>query len=217
MFTHQPLLRLLGAAGLLATAALGWACSGDGEGDPEPIAATTIRNLPADPTAGFDPSTGQPRPTPNRFTFFSFRTGQTVPNTDSLTSNWDIGFRGTTIIVNGGTNRRGNGGVIIRQGLFNEVMEAPETGYAQDNAPTSFAIPAGASNGWYNYDAPRNLITPIAGRVFVVRTADGRFAKFEILSYYENSPPNPDQNSRGRFYTFRYVFQPDGSRRLASN
>ncbi len=184
--------------------------------DPEPVIlqATTIRDLPADPTT-IDPATG-PRPGTGRFTFFNLRTGLVVPNTDSLTTNWDLGFRGTTIIVNGGTGRRGNAGVIIRQGLFNEVLEAPESGFAQDNPPTGFAIPNTASNGWYNYDAPRNLITPIAGRVFIIRTADGRFAKLEILSYYRGAPAVLDANSASRFFTFRYVFQADGSRNVSS-
>jgi hypothetical protein len=189
-------------------------CGGDDDPTPEPLQATIMRDLPADPTT-IDPLTG-PRPGTGRFTFFSLRTGQVVPNSDSLTANWDLGFRGTTIIVNGGTNRRGNAGVVIRQGLFDEVNEAPESGFAQDNAPTSFAIPNAAGQGWYNYDAPRNLITPIAGRVFVVRTADGRFAKLEILSYYRGAPTVQDPNIPSRYFTFRYVFQADGSRNISS-
>jgi HmuY protein len=190
------------------------ACGDPSDPEPEALQATVVRDVPADPTT-IDPLSG-PRPGTGRFTFFSLRTGAVVPNTDSLTANWDLGFRGTTIIVNGGTNRRGNAGVVIRQGLFDEVNEAPETGFAQDNAPTSFAIPNTAGNGWYNYDAPRNLITPIAGRVFIIRTADGKFAKLEILSYYRGAPALLDANSVSRHYTFRYVLQPDGGLNISS-
>jgi ABC-type transport system substrate-binding protein len=191
------------------------ACGGSSDPEPEALPATVVRDLAADPST-IDPLTG-PRPGTGRFTFFSLRTGAVVPNTDSLTTNWDLGFRGTTIIVNGGTIRRGNAGVVIRQGLFDEVNEAPETGFAQDNAPPiSFAIPNTAGNGWYNYDAPRNLIIPIAGRVFIIRTAEGKFAKLEILSYYRGAPAVLDANSVSRHYTFRYVFQPDGSRNISS-
>lgn len=37
-----------------------------------------------------------------------------------------------------------------------------------------------------------NLVTPIPRKVLVFRTRDGRYAKVEILSYYQNAPSNPD-------------------------
>lgn len=52
--------------------------------------------------------------------------------------------------------------------------------------------------------------------VVAVRAADGRYAKVEILSYYRGAPePDALDPRQGfGFYTFRYLFQPDGSRRL---
>ncbi|HSR42903.1 MAG TPA: HmuY family protein, partial [Longimicrobiales bacterium] len=46
-------------------------------------------------------------------------------------------------------------------------------------------------------------------RVFAVRTADGRYAKLRILGYY-------CPGARPGCLAFRYVYQGDGSRRVAS-
>jgi hypothetical protein len=50
-----------------------------------------------------------------------------------------------------------------------------------------------------------NIISPIPGKVLVIRTRDGRYAKVEILSYYENQ----DTAASGRFYTFNYAYNPN--------
>ena len=47
----------------------------------------------------------------------------------------------------------------------------------------------------------------IAGKVFVVKTHDGKYAKFEILSYYKDAPATPDATSVGRYYSFNYAYQ----------
>ena len=100
-------------------------------------------------------------------------------------------------------------------GAFEEVMEAPAEGYATDSEAGN-AIPTGSGNGWYNYNGQLNLITPIPGRVLVIKTADARYAKIRIISYYEGAPDTPDSTQdTARYYTFEYVFQPDGSRTLA--
>ena len=205
---------------LAAVAALGLAgCDANDPVAPVPLAATTVADLPADPTIGRDPTTGAPIST-NRFTFFSLRDNAVVlrydeaDRADSATAAWDVAFRGTTILVNGGTSGPGQGGVQVLTATFDEVTEAPADGYRQDAAGAP-AIPGGSGNGWYNYDAPTNTITPIPGRVLVVRTADGRYAKLRILSYYRGNPATVDPLAdEARYFTFEYVFQPDGSRRF---
>ena len=191
-------------------------CSDD---DPvlEPVVAVTISNLEADPATGFNPNTGQPIGTTGKFKLFSFESGATVSNSDSVTTKWDIGFRGTTIIVNGGTSGPGSAQAQIVTGIFDEVTEAPETGYASDNG-TTYAIPTGSGNGWYNAagggPSSPTIITPIAGRVIVVKTATGRYAKLEILSYYKDAPASPTGTEPARYYTFRFVYQPNDSRKF---
>jgi hypothetical protein len=59
------------------------------------------------------------------------------------------------------------------------------------------------------------VITATAGKVIVLKTADGKYAKMEILSYYKDAPaPVNPLRDIARYYTFQYVYQPDGSTRL---
>jgi hypothetical protein len=99
------------------------------------------------------------------------------------------------------------------EGIFSDVMEAPENGWVQDSADVQ-AIPTGSGNGWYNYNFATQVLSPIPGRVIMVRTADGRYAKVSMISYYQGAPSTPSADNTSRFVTFDYVFQPDGSRNL---
>ena len=204
---------------LAAVAALGLSACGESvPPPPTPLQATRVSDLPADPATGRDPNTGQPTGTTNRFTFFSLRENRIVlsstePNrADSASTAWDLAFRGTTILVNGGTSGPGQGAAQVLTAAFDEVTEAPADGYTQDAAGAP-AIPTGGGNGWYTYNGQTQTITPTPGRVLVVKTADGRYAKIRILSYYEGAPETIDPMAdEARYYTFEYVFQPDGSR-----
>jgi hypothetical protein len=122
-----------------------------------------------------------------------------------------LAFKGTTILTNGGTSGIGQGAASILNGIFDEIKEIPSTATFSQDSKTVLAIPTGAGKGWYNYDAPTNIISPIAGKVLLIKTADGKFAKMEILSYHKGSPITPNASSQSRYYTFRYVYQPDGT------
>ncbi|MDO9155766.1 MAG: hypothetical protein Q7U17_02765, partial [Sediminibacterium sp.] len=62
------------------------------------------------------------------------------------------------------------------------------------------------------------LVTPIPGRVLVVRTASGKYAKVEILNYYKGGTTPATTASDAiklttqRYYTFRFSFQPNGTK-----
>mgnify|MGYP005864115525 FL=1 len=181
---------------------------------PTPIALEiqTVRNLPADPTSN---ASGQPQPASGKFTLYSLKDNAIIPNADSASNRWDIGFRATTIIINGGAIRSGQGGAYIHTGLFEELRKIPQGQVFQlDNSLTELAIPTGSNNGWYSYNSQQNWISPLAGRVLVIRTGDGKYAKVEILSYYEDAPAEPSPTAKARYYTFRYVYQPDGSQQF---
>ena len=81
----------------------------------------------------------------------------------------------------------------------------------------SYAITKGSGKGWYTYDGPNNLITATPGRVLVIRTASGKYAKVEILNYYKGgvTPITTASDSikafDSRYYTFRYSYQSNGS------
>jgi hypothetical protein len=181
-------------------------CDSDDDVTAPPAAALeskTISNLAAPQTGGQGQgAVGGP------FTKFDFTTGlETTSETD-----WDIAFRGTTIAINGGVTtgtagepvRNGNAGSAILIGTFASVTQADGLTFDQDSS-TSFAIPTGSDNGWFNYNFMTNIVSPIPGIVIVIRTRDGRYAKVEILSYYENQ----DTTASGRFYTFNYVYNPN--------
>lgn len=195
------------------------ACDDDGKNVVKPLEAESVENLPADPTQNPDKSA---RAKTNKFTLFSFKDNAIVANSDSATTKWDIGFRSTTLIINGGLSGPGQTQAQIVSGIFDELFEAPETGYVSD-AQGMYAIQG--SEGWYNYTGqngnPVSAIIPIPGKVIVIKTTDGRFAKVEILSYYYGNPNTTtsefaDLATRppSRYFTFRFIYQPDGSHNL---
>lgn len=190
----------------------------DDDPQPQAVVAATTTDLAADPGTGIDPNSGQPTGITNKFTLFSFKTGEIVPNADSATTKWDVGFRRTTIIVNGGTSGPGAAGAIIQSKLFDEVTEAPADGYAVDNkaANPAYAIPTGSGKGWYTYNGQTNVITPTAGKVLVFKTADGHYAKVEILSFYKGNKATPTSADISGYYSFRYVYQPNESTKFSN-
>jgi HmuY protein len=183
--------------------------SGSGSGlDNEPVIAKRVTDLAADPFVGFV----EGRPVGSGvMTYFSLREEAQVPAADSTSTRWDIGLRGTSIYVNGGTSGPGQGAAQIFEGLFEEIREAPETGWTVDGDQGT-AILGGSGNGWYNYNPAAQTISPIPGRVLLVRTADGKYAKIRVVSYYKGAPETPTAESTARYYTFDYVLQPNGSR-----
>lgn len=153
------------------------------------------------------------------FTFYSLRENRIVPVADSASTEWDLAFKSTTILVNGGRSGPGMGGaVVLEDTSFAAVTEAPPAdSFAVDRgtARAETAIPGGAGNGWYAYDFATGVVSP-RPVVLAVRTADGRYAKVAIESYYRGAPAPEalDPEEGFRYYTFRYLFQPDGSRSL---
>ena len=176
---------------------------------------TTVQNLIADTIVGLSPM-GQPYGA-NKFSFFSLENGTMIPSSDSATNRWDIGFRGTTIITNNGTSGPGNGGAFVQVGTFDALATvSPDSTFRTDAAPV-YAITTGSGKGWYNYDGANNLVTPLPGRVIVIRTASGKYAKMEITNYYKKgvtpaaSASDDDKLHTQRYYAFRYTFQANGS------
>lgn len=137
------------------------------------------------------------------YVYFSLATGKEVAPGDAKTKNWDIAFSKTTIATNGGTSGPGEGGAIVLEKPFDQVSEAPKDGYKTDG-DAGFAIPGGSGNSWYKYDMSVHAILPIPGRTLLVKTAEGKIAKLEIISYYKGAPEDvPTEESS--YYTFRYT------------
>lgn len=189
-----------------------FSCSKDDETTPNTNATAltvkTYSNLHAPATGGG----GQP--VSGEFVKFNLATGQIVTTGD----NWDIAFRSTTILVNGGVAgtdqpaRTGVGAASIVTGTFANIITAPTDNLFTQDTAASYAIPTGSGNGWYNYNGATNVISPIAGRVLIIKTHDGKYAKMEILNYYQDAPANPTGTEPSRYYKFNYVYQPNGSK-----
>ena len=177
--------------------------SGD---DDEPLNLIRVENLPADP----DTTSGPGRPQGyGRYAFFDLRDSTIVLRSsndnrvDSASTEWDIAFRSTDVIVNGGANGPGQGAAYVAMEAFQDVSEVNTDSLNQH-----------AVDDWYTYNANgNNIVRPTPGKTIVVRTAGGEaYAKIRILSYYEGAPDNPaESDADSRYYTFEYMIQTDGS------
>ena len=181
----------------------------------------TVQNLIADTiigiTPGVPPAGGIPYGA-GKFTFYSLETNSIIPSTDSATNRWDLGFRGTAIITNSGSSGPGQGGAFVWTGLFADLKSIPADSTFRVDAAPNFAIPVGSGRAWYTYSQAEQLVRPIPGKILVIRTSSGKFAKVEILNYYKGgvtpavTEPDSVKYKLQRHYTFRYTFQPNGSR-----
>jgi hypothetical protein len=137
---------------------------------------------------------------PERWRYFSFRLGAVVDAAGG--TGWDLAFRRYQILANGGQGFPGGGGIVdLGSVRFDEVQAVPGTGYQANEGSPDPRNPAIA--GWYRYGFFSHVLTP-KPRVWAVRTADGRYAKLEIVSYY-------CPGAQPGCVTFRYVYQGDGS------
>ncbi len=162
-----------------------------------------IKNLYAKQSSDY---TTNPPSVTGEYIKFSFKKGAITEGND-----WDIAFRGTSILVNGGSAtledqpaRSGKSGAYITTGTMNEITKVETGKLKQDDKKDGLAITTGSGNGWYNYNPSNHVISPIAGKIIVIKTADGNYAKMEILSYYKNNIASEGS----QYYTFNYVYQP---------
>ena len=192
------------------------ACSKDEETIVVPVSAITVKDLPADTVTGL--VNGRPQYA-GSITYYSLVDDTIVAKADSATTKWDVAFSSTKILVNCGTSGKGLGGAFVYVGLFDALKTIPaDSNFATDNSKASqYAIPQ-TGQTWFIYDEKTRLITPEAGRVLVIRTALGKFAKIEILNYYKGgitpagTASDLEKLSKQRYYTFRYVYQPNGTK-----
>jgi len=194
------------------------ACTKDEETIVVPVSAITVKDLAADTVTGLGLD-GRPQ-SAGTTTYYSLVDNKIIASSDAASTKWDIAFSSTKITVNCGTSGPGIGGAFVFKGLFDDLKTIPvDSTFATDNSnAASFAIPLGSGRAWYTYDGLTTLVSPIAGRVLVIRTATGKFAKIEIISYYKGGATLPasasvnDKLFKQRYYTFRYAYQPNGSK-----
>ena len=148
--------------------------------------------------------------------YINLTTGETVDIDDPATSMaWDLGFKRTELIANGGVSGPANTGALILKDIsYEDVLEAPEDDYVSD---TDQIATFARGDGWYTYTGPPNhwvLPNPV---VYVLRiAADTKtqpanlyyYAKVRFIGYYEN---NETKEGSGNI-TIEYVLQDDGTR-----
>ena len=145
------------------------------------------------------------------------------------TNLWDIAFTGiynSEVFVNNGSNRDnpGFGGpasgtaVVMLEKAYDHVTEAPSDQEFNNSSITKIGWASGAgSPGWFFYSLDNHISVPIKNRTYVIRLADGKYAKLEIQNIYKNNPPVvTDMYWPAPFLSFRYYVQPDGSKNLAT-
>lgn len=171
-----------------------------------------FRPTPAKPEATGNRLTGETEYTldasdKENFVYFDFSRSSIVKATGSSPLEWDMAFRRTKILTNSGASSpKGKGGVaVIHSKEFKEILSLPEAiKFETDHVVKGKALPENRIlMDWYKYDFMQHRLAP-SPAVYVIRTADGKYAKVQIVSYYCGSKPG--------CYTFRYVYQGNGGK-----
>ena len=148
---------------------------------------------------------------------------------------WDLAFNTFFIRTNSGQSGKGKGGahMTFKTNLA-AVTEAPKDDYLTDDTyqllgygrgiirkrstanvelsgisdiKTEPKIEIKLGKAVSFYGAPPTYVYKASDNIFVIRTADGKYAKVKFISY---------KNAEGKpgYITFQYVYQPDGSTNL---
>lgn len=131
---------------------------------------------------------------PDVWRYFSFRVGSVVETPGP--HGWDLAFRRYSIIAGDGAGIQDLG-----ERRLEDVRAVPATGYVMNESRGEPRNPAIAS--WYRYGFFSHVLSP-KSHVWALRTADGRYAKLEMVGYYCSG-------ARPGCPTFRYVYQGNGS------
>lgn len=149
----------------------------------------------------------------NHYTLYSLEKGEEVPLSDSATTKWDFGINFVNIILNSHVSGPGQAGVIVKEGAYESLNSAPTEGYAYDTTSMKLAINSNpySPGAWFVYDPVSHAFSPKAGVFFIIKTADGRYAKLEILEVkYADYDPGA-MYPKKLIYKFRYTYQANGS------
>lgn len=131
--------------------------------------------------------------------YFNLALNKAVQSTEA----WDLSFTGTTIAT--------SGSVQLVDGVFSAYTTAPASEYATGKVAT-----------WYTYtgttSVPNHAILPISGKIILVKTKEGKYAKVDMISYYKGNPNTSTAafaelttRPASKYYTFQFAYQPDGT------
>jgi len=117
-------------------------------------------------------------------TYFNLKTGSEVNVSDpSASTAWDIASDFVTIFTNGGTSGPGQGAAaLLNPAEFDSIGAAPQDGYVSDDS-TAAPDPVWAlGDSWYTYNITTHSLTVNPGYIYVLRTAEGKYAKLEFVT-----------------------------------
>ena len=138
----------------------------------------------------------------DQWTYFDFSRNAAVTNPGPL--DWDIAVRRFYIIANGGPGFPGQAGLADLGAIsFDSLRVLPDSAF-QVTAKDSVNP---AIRRWYDYGFSSHILRS-KNHVYAVRTADGKYAKLQVVSYYcgEATPG---------CFTIRYAYQGNGTRSFA--
>lgn len=153
--------------------------------------------------------------------YFSFEKNDTVTITDPATSaGWDLAFQRYRIKTNGGLSGTAMGSAAnsYRKGQdgFDALITVADTASFTADEEIQIAVQQGYATyivnpelyTWFAFElAPQGTQIVPSDFIYIVKTADGKYAKVWFKSYYSAA------NSSGHV-TMQYKYQPDGSKNL---
>lgn len=151
-------------------------------------------------------------PTIEKWVFFDFSRGGVVSDVTSFKDplSWDLAFRRAKIVSNGGnTNKKGKVAVSkLKTTDFDIVTKVPENvEFIKDNKPPNKFDPQNTNlEKWYSYNFLNHKLKSHSS-VFIIKTAEGNYAKMQILNYYCEK----EEKKISSCYTIKYVYQGNGS------
>lgn len=138
------------------------------------------------------------------YVYFNLRSGKVVKIHDPSSLEWDLAFRRSKVITNGGASSKlGKAGLIDLGAVeFDKVAEVPTDNYVLDvSTRTDTENPVILKPYNYNYLTHK---LKAKKNVYAARTSDGKYAKFQFLDFYCD-------NKEVGCVTIRFVCQGNGS------
>ena len=136
--------------------------------------------------------------------YFDFSRGGVVKIHDKTSLEWDLAFRRSKVISNGGaTNKFGKAGLInLGSPNFDQVVDVPTDNYTPDmSTKTETENPILLK--WYSYNYLTHKLSAKAN-IYAMKTADSKYAKVKFLNFY-------CANKETGCIKMQYVYQDSGS------
>ena len=140
----------------------------------------------------------------NNWAYFDFSRGKVVDIHDKTSLEWDLAFRRSKVISNGGaTNKFGKAGLIDLGSLsFDQVVEVPRENYIQDmSTRTETENPILLK--WYSYNYLTHKLSA-KPNTYAVKTTNNKYVKIKFLDFYCT-------NKETGCIKMQYVYQENGS------